>query len=103
VHAIAESPGVYVVCRVKEGNLGVDRAGILYVGSTTNLARRLKSLLKAIHIAKGVKTPFKKPRKKYGHTLALTGVEFHLAWKVDREGYWRPWYSVDGRDYDITH
>jgi predicted GIY-YIG superfamily endonuclease len=73
---IPRNPGVYVVCWIKEGNvipipriLRVDKAGILYVGSATNLARRLRSLIKAIRTARGEN---EKPSKKYKHTLAQT-------------------------------
>jgi hypothetical protein len=83
---IPESPGVYVVCWVKEGNavpvpriIGVDKAGILYVGSTANLANRLKSLLKAIRIARGEN---EKPSKKYRHTLVLTLLYTGLAERI---------------------
>jgi predicted GIY-YIG superfamily endonuclease len=58
------------VCWIKEGNaipvpriLGVDKAGILYVGSTANLAGRLKSF-------------------KCEHTLALTLFYTGLAEKI---------------------
>jgi predicted GIY-YIG superfamily endonuclease len=67
---IPRSPGVYVVCWVREDNvvpvpriLRVDKAGILYVGSTANLASRLKSF-------------------KYKHTLALTLLYTGLAEKI---------------------
>jgi len=49
VHTIPESPGVYVVCWIKEGDvvpvpriLGIDKAGILHA-VYRRLARRLKS------------------------------------------------------------
>jgi hypothetical protein len=83
---IPESPGVYIVCWIKEGNviqvpriLGVDKAGILYVGSAASLARRLRSLIKAIRTARGEN---EKPSKKYKHTLALTLLYTGLAEKI---------------------
>jgi hypothetical protein len=86
VHTIPESPGVYVVCWIKEGDvvpvpriLGVDKAGILYVGSTTNIANRLKSLLKTIRMARGEN---EKPSKKYRHTLVLTLLYTGLAERI---------------------
>jgi hypothetical protein len=49
-------------------------------------------------------TPFKDVSKHSRREGCEGGVnvEFHLAWKVDREGCWRLWYSVDGGDYDVT-
>jgi len=31
------------------------------------------------------------------------GFEYHLAWKVDRDQGRPPWFSVNGRNYDITY
>jgi hypothetical protein len=49
VHTIPESPGLYILCWIKEGNvvpvpriLGIDKAGILHA-VYRRLARRLKS------------------------------------------------------------
>jgi len=71
---IPRNPGVYVVCWIKEGNvtpvpriLGVDKAGILYVGSAANLVRRLRSLIKAIRTARG-----ENEKSNNKHTLAQT-------------------------------
>jgi len=31
------------------------------------------------------------------------GIEYHLAWKIDRESNRSPWYTVNGKGYDITY
>jgi len=86
---IPRSPGVYVVCWVREDNvvpvpriLREDKAGIFYVGSAANLAERLRSLIKTIRMARGEN---EKPSKKHRHTLVLTLLYTGLAERISRK------------------
>lgn len=75
IDRLSSRPGVYIVRwsknskSVKIGRVkGIDHQGILYIGSTKNLKRRVKELLKSL----------KNEYKKIKHTMAKSYIFFSL-------------------------
>ncbi len=89
-----EEPGVYVIRWVRGGEpvriprlLGVDESGALYVGSTGNLRRRLRRLVRGL----------RRPGPKI-HSAALSYYFFALHKRIEMSELEVAWVELGSRD-----
>ncbi|MGC8983357.1 MAG: alpha-amylase/4-alpha-glucanotransferase domain-containing protein [Desulfurococcaceae archaeon] len=85
----AEDPRTFYLRTIGGVYYGGFKAASLYVEKEVRLAE------------KGYSVRYYVKNLGDGVVRGKLGIEYHVAWKVDREGEHQPWYSVDGKGYGI--
>jgi hypothetical protein len=87
---VRDRPGVYVIFWIKDGeHVAIkrvskeDQRGVLYIGSSTSLRRRIKELWRSIEIAEGIRN-----RKGYPHTFGPSLIYTGLFHYIKGEDLW---------------